>query len=273
MTKVVVIVVVYNKNVNDSTSLDCLKDQTFNNFKLIVWDNSPKSFSLTDVEQLELTFANTVYKSTPENLGLSSIYNSVLAEYAEEFNILVVFDQDSIFEKNYIENVVEAYEINNSIAVYVPLVYSGLNYHSPKPDIPILRRFWTAAAGRVYSSNYRLNSINSGNALNIKVLKNLNFKFDEKLRFYGVDNFLFRYIYKHDASVFVMKKKLKQSLATREISNNYELYARYVDVIEAYRQVYFPCHFNLWKIFAALHIFMMFCSKREKFFLKLFRLL
>jgi len=273
MTKVAVLVVLYKKKLEESSTLDFLQDQTYKNFKLIIWDNSPKPIFLDEIEEFDARFPGFTYKSSPENIGLSCIYNNILSQCEGRFDILIVFDQDSSFGKNYIQNVVDAYEKNNKVAVYIPMVYSGLIYHSPKPDLPVLRRFWTASGGRMYTANFRLNSINSGNALNIESLKNINFKFNEELRFYGVDNFLFRYIYKNHGCIFVMNQKLTQSLATREISDNYELYMRYRDVIEAYKRVYFPSRFNIWKLFAILHILKMFMAKRDKQFLKLFGLL
>jgi hypothetical protein len=270
MTSVVALVVLYQTSVDHSTSLQCLSEQNTKNFKLLVWDNSNVPLSPRELEKLHLKFESVVYKSTPDNLGLAAIFNAVLSEYTQYVDILITFDQDSKFANNYIQLVINTYKINPAM-LYVPLIFHGTKYHSPRPDFPGVRRFWYPQANRMLSSIWRLNSINSGNAFNVSAFRSLNFKFDEKLRFYGVDNYLFRYLYKNKIDIFVLNSVLKQSFSIFEIEDNITLYKKYNDVIDAYKQVYFPKGVNLWTFFAALHIFRLSFIKRDKVFLKLLR--
>lgn len=271
MTKVAVLVVLYETVIEESYTLNCLLDQALKKFKLFIWDNSRKPISLADQQALRIKFDDISYNSTPQNIGLSVIYNDMLATCADNYDLLIIFDQDSFFEKNYLETIVHDYKKSNVYAVYVPLVFSRLKYHSPRPDMPIIRRFWKASGGRDYSSVLRLNSINSGNALNINVLRSIKFRFDENLKFYGVDNFLFRSLYKMGLGVFVSNIRLNQSLFIQDPSSNDELFSRYTQVIAAYRQVYFPQGLNLWKVFAVFHILALAISRRDRKFLSLIR--
>lgn len=268
MTKVAVLVVLYEIDPNDSSSLNCLGDQKYEKFKLFIWDNSRKPFPLVELKALKKKFTNISYSNTPQNLGLSVIYNKVLAECADSYDLLMIFDQDSYFAKDYIDTIVHDYQKKNSCAVYVPLVFSRLKYHSPRPDMPLIRRFWRSSGGRSYSAIARLNSINSGNALNISILRKIKFAFDEGLSFYGVDNFLFRTLYKMGLGIFVSNACLNQSLFTQDPPSNDALFKRYEQVMEAYKKVYFPQGLNLWKLFAIFHILGLAVSRRDmKFFL------
>jgi len=273
MTRIAVAVVLYKMNPNESSSLTCLLDQTFQKFNMFLWDNSPEPLSVSYIQDLSRRLFDISYESTPENVGLAYIFNKLLIRCATDHDLLVVFDQDSSFDKKYIATLVRDYEQHKSFPAYIPIVYNREAYHSPRPDIPLLRRFWKASGGRSYSPRVRLNSINSGNALNIRILQDLGFRFDESLLFYGVDNFLFRSLYKRGRGVFVSSARLNQSLATRDLSTNDDLYARYQAVIIAHKRVYFPHSFNLWKAFAALHILALAVSRRDRQFVQLLSLL
>ena len=273
MTRIAVAVVLYKTNPNESSTLSCLLDQTFQNFNVFLWDNSSRPLSLSDIEDLRRKFVDLTYESTPENLGLAHIYNELLSRCANDHDLLVVFDQDSSFDREYIATLAREYEQNKSFPAYIPVVYSHQVYHAPRLDIPILARFWKARGGRSYSARARLNSINSGNALNVRVLQDLGFRFDEDLLFYGVDNFLFRSLYRRGLAVFVSNARLDQSLATLDLSTDDDLYARYQAVIIAYKKVYFPTRFNLWKAFGALRILKIAVSRRDPQYLRLLSLL
>lgn len=273
MTRIAVAVVLYKTNPNESSTLNCLLDQTFQNLSIFLWDNSPQPLASFHIEDLRRKFVDLTYESTPENLGLAHIYNELLSRCTNDYDLLVVFDQDSSFDKAYIATLARDYEQNKSFPAYIPVVYSRQAYHAPRLDIPILARFWKARGGRSYSAGARLNSINSGNALNIRVLQALGFRFDENLLFYGVDNFLFRSLYQRGLGVFVSHARLDQSLATLDLPTNDDLYARYQAVIIAYKKVYFPQRFNLWKAFGALRILKLAVVKRDPQFLRLLSLL
>jgi GT2 family glycosyltransferase len=273
MTRIAVAVVLYKTDPNASSTLISLVSQTFRQFKVFLWDNSPQPLSLSDIQDLSTRFVDLTYESTPENLGLAHIYNELLTKSADDYDLLIVFDQDSSFDKEYIATLARDYEQNKTFPAYIPIVYSQQTYHAPRRDIPIVARFWKASGGRSYSAGARLNSINSGNALNIRVLQNLGFRFDENLRFYGIDNFLFRSLYRGGLGVFVSNARLDQSLATLDVSTDDDLYARYQAVIIAYKKVYFPTRFNLWKAFGALRILKIALSRRDPQYLRLLSLL
>jgi len=273
MTRIAVAVVLYKTNPNESSTLNCLLDQTFQDLNVFLWDNSPRPLSISDIEALRRRFVDFTYESTPDNLGLAHIYNELLDRCAADHDLLVVFDQDSSFNQEFVATLARDYERNKSFPAYIPIVFSQQAYHAPRLDVPILARFWKASGGRSYSARARLNSINSGNALNIRVLQNLGFRFDEGLLFYAVDNFLFRSLYKRGFGVFVSHARLDQSLATLDPPPNDDLYARYQSGIIATKKVYFPQRFNLWKAFVALRILKFALSRRDPRYLRLLTLL
>lgn len=269
MTRIAVAVVLYKTHPAESSTVTCLLDQALRDFRVFLWDNSPQPLSSFDVGNLRSQFADLHYESTPGNQGLARIYNELLTRCANDCDLLIVFDQDSVFNKDYLITLARDYELNDAFPAYIPIVYSRQRYHAPKSDIPFLARYCTVRGGKGYSARARLNSINSGNALNIKLLRAHGFRFDENLLFYGVDNFLFRSMYRRGLGVFVSSARLDQSLATLDPPTNDDLYARYQAVFVAYKRVYFPHGFNLWKAFGVLRILKLAVSRRDPQFLRL----
>jgi len=268
--RICVLVVLYCLDPTKSMTLKCLEFQRSRDFKLYIWDNSP--IGLTDGQKNNLfkCFPGAVYISTPENLSLSIIYNNIIANLNVENDLLVTFDQDSFISQEYISKIHHYSEEYPAIPVLIPIIHSGGGvYHSPRPDIPFIRRFFKFSGNKIYGFKYRINSLNSGNVLNIRSLVNAGFKFDEALMFYGVDNSLFRYLYQNRYPVFVIPEVLVQSLAINEIQDHELLIARYKGIISGIKAVYFRDGFNIWSVITCIHVLSVAIRKRSFSYLRL----
>ena len=270
MAKLIVCVVIFQIKPSSSETVKSLITQNFNNFHLIIHDNSDCQTSDDQRKYLALNFRNHTYRHTGCNNGLAFIYNDVLKSSVKNYDLLITFDQDTRFDNDYLDKVADCYVRCNKFFLYVPIVESQSQYHSPKPDVPLVRKFWKAKGNTEYHPKFRLNSINSGNAINIKLASNLSFKFDENLLFYGVDNYLFRYLYKNNMPLYVIDSTIIQSLSVFETPDHGALLTKYKSIMVAYKYVYFNNGFNIWKIFAILHILKLSLYKLDVRFLKLF---
>lgn len=272
--RICILVVLYCLDPTKSITLKCLKSQRSSDFKLYIWDNSPIGLTDAQEDSLSKSFPSVEYINTPENLGLSIIYNRIISNLNVENDLLVTFDQDSYISKEYISKVHDYSAEYPAIPVLIPIIHleSGV-YHSPKPDIPFVRRFFKFSGGRVYGYKYRINSLNSGNVLNIRALANAGFKFDEVLMFYGVDNSLFRYLYQNRYPVFVIPEVLVQSLAINEIRDCEILIARYESIVSAIKAVYFRGGFNIWSVITCFHVLGVAIRKRSFSYLRLINII
>ena len=130
MSKFLILIVLYECKVKQSLSyISLLKSLEYlSNSKLILWDNSPSNqFIDTD----NISFLQSVeYIHTPENMSLSKIYNRVIQEN-EEYDYMIILDQDSSFSSDYLEKLNSAIIKHSSINLFLPLIKSKQTIVSP----------------------------------------------------------------------------------------------------------------------------------------------
>lgn len=193
-------------------SIVSMNRQLLDHLKLVIWDNSP-----IDFYQIQSNVIDYDYYRTPENCSLSVIYNRVLDHY-NQARSLFIFDQDSKLTQDYFALMKDALKKNLDIGLFVPYVLYGHLIVSPGDYFIYKGRYWKKLhLGRVSSKNKLC--IASGMMINIALIKSYNIRFDEHLKFYGIDSqFVLDYSYKNPY-FFIINYSLEHNLSLYEKEN------------------------------------------------------
>ena len=182
--KLLALIVVYGCDPTDTSSMRSLVRCESGKCKLriIVWDNSPRSHDV-DWTALGQTGA---YISTPGNLGLSMIYNQVIAQHLQPDEHLLLLDQDSELPTDFLEKAATAIDANPTVDLFLPMVRANNRWASPVTYLCGWGRQWRAGVVGCIPST-RVCAINSGMIISSAYLLGSFPGYDERLRFYGTD--------------------------------------------------------------------------------------
>ncbi|MCG8706884.1 glycosyl transferase [Brenneria sp. 4F2] len=187
---IVILVVLYNKKIEDSTTIRTLCENNLNKTTLIIHNNGPHAVDFPDSisRKIKEKFDDVIFLNTTENKPLSFLYNDTIDKYdsTEKF---VFFDDDS--------------QVTDS---FVRALYAD-DYDIEMPRIISLSDnliYYPQANGKVVQEDdeldpFNLFSIGSGLIIHRRLIdkfrKNRIKLFDEHYALYGVDFSLFRNIY------------------------------------------------------------------------------
>jgi len=211
VSKFLILIVLYECKVKESLSyISLLKSsEHLGNSKLILWDNSP---SVQSIDTNKIRFLQHVeYIHTPENMSLSKIYNHVIQEN-EEYDNMIILDQDSSFSSDYLEKLNGAIIKHPSINLFLPVIKSKETIVSPGDYKVFKGSYWKKEKYGIINAKNIL-AINSGMAINFNYLKNTYKGYDERLRFYGTDTFFMREYSKDNNFLFVIDYVLQHNSA------------------------------------------------------------
>ncbi|MDC8784105.1 hypothetical protein [Roseateles koreensis] len=232
--RVLALVVVYGADPLKTTSLCTLLATDFprSNLRILVWDNSPSPLN----NIAPLTDAGVAYRSTPENLGLSVIYNHVIKTDLQDGEHLLLLDQDTTLPTNFLARCDAAVRQHPDIALFLPMIRANSNWVSPLSYALGWGRYWPAPkAGRM--SSRKICAINSGMLISSTYLKEACPGYDERLRFYGTDTqFMLDYM-DRCAELVVLDLHLEHDLSffSDSVQNRAE---KFNTMRAAYRYIY-----------------------------------
>ncbi|MGX5820038.1 hypothetical protein ACWKWU_17710 [Chitinophaga lutea] len=210
----VVLVVVFKRGLEDSQTLMALREQQglFPGAVLHVWDNSPQPFLHLDMLKEAFPALRLEYTHTPENYPLSRIYNSIIDEYRHTGRYLVLLDHDTELTSDYWK---EANELTQNSSekknLILPVIIAGDRIVSPAKLYHFLGRHFQAAPSGDIPSRY-LSAINSGMIISLDYFQRSGFRYDERLRFYGTDDYFMKEFQRKEERCFVMTARLYHSL-------------------------------------------------------------
>ncbi|MCP6203575.1 hypothetical protein NL465_22515 [Klebsiella pneumoniae] len=202
---ITIIVVIYDKELIESSTLKSIYDSIDGNCNLVIVNNGPTSAMVNDIfyKKLERKFNVLDYYEFLDNKPLSILYNDMIKNYKSDYYIIL--DDDSILGEDYIT------EYNaigqNDYDILTPRIRSvtdGCIYY-PIENKRIINDKQEYLTGDVFS-------IGSGLIISqkfiAKIISNYGDFFDEKYAFYGVDMSIFRRILlMKDKQMFQIKAK------------------------------------------------------------------
>lgn len=187
-----VLIVVYGYDPIATISLKTLLAAEFprEQMRVLIWDNSPQPVG----DRLALINIGVDYFSTPENLGLSVIYNRVIAEYLHYGEYLLLLDQDTSLPTDFMLVCEAAVRQHSDIDLFLPMIWANNSWISPLTYVMGWGYYWRhPRVGRMASR--KICAINSGMLISASYLKNDFPGYDERLRFYGTDTqFMLEYV-------------------------------------------------------------------------------
>ncbi len=182
--EILALIVVYGESPLQTASFHTLAAAAGTNVRVLIWDNSPLA---QPPKAIEPAWADRLtYVSTPENLGLSTIYNRVIASHLRENEFLLILDQDSHLPPDFFARAAEAIAAHPDIDLFLPMVRAHERWVSPLTFFCGWGRYWPAPR-RGLQPAARCAAINSGMLVSARYLKGDYPGYDERLRFYGTD--------------------------------------------------------------------------------------
>lgn len=211
------IVVSYNQEVENSPVIMAYLDSQLLTRDLIVVDNSTDHHK-KNLNQKYCENLNINYLDMNGNVGLSKAYNKALKS-TEELNKdcwYMIFDQDTIIDKEYFNVVLKSIQSTKEIKIHVPIVYSKNGLFSPLKIKKDKFLAFDVKAG-IYE---QLACINSGVVVHSSIYRDFGL-YDEELFLDLVDYNFFKQIYKVNPNfkIKVMDYSLQQNFSGERFEN------------------------------------------------------
>ena len=236
LRELTIIVVLYNKKINESDTLISLLDFNFSHTKLIIHNNGPEEVFVTDYwsEKFNDKFSDFQLINCIENKPLSILYNECIENERDSKRFLIL-DDDTILNSDMLQ------------------CASTLNYHLELPKIISTndgKPYYPLLKGEVIKKNELclsgndVVSIGSGLIINSKLIdlfeKHAEKLFDESFALYGVDSSFFRKlsrISKLENIVIASHTYINHSLSRVEKKQAiYETKERVIDIAISFRR-------------------------------------
>lgn len=216
------IIVIYNTDLKDSRTYKSLLGKR-PDMPLLVYDNSP--------EPLNAKYAGgrILYHNDRSNGGVSAAYNygCRLAEDQGSFDGLLLLDDDTLFDEDYIDKLTEAMSRNIDVDVFAPTVLYGKN----QPFSPVKFSFLKSRGVRLKSGRHSLSQylpINSGTCVRIEAFKRAG-GYNERIRLDFADFDFFSRIKRFNNTFCVV-----DSIAHQRFSNDETDVDKLIERFECY---------------------------------------
>lgn len=216
MVEINILIVIYNKLLNESETMQSLKNCKGINkgdILLHIWNNSSKPLHIEELEWMKSNFSNCKFSIYEDGINhyLSYVYNKMITVVSTE-SVLILLDHDSILPASFLQDVNKAVfdEKNADINLFLPLIFSHENVVSPAYEKLFQHSFDKSHVGRVESRD--LMAINSGMCVRSVYLKTKFPGYNPRLKFYATDNdFMLKYR-KNNKYAYVLPSVIKHSL-------------------------------------------------------------
>lgn len=179
-----IVCVLYNELISRIRSIDtflCAVNE-FKHVKLIVLDNSKEEIEQENLKLWKSTYSETIiYSSNNGNVGLSKAYNNALKMIPDDSYWIMISDDDTLFSKEYIYNVIKAAAINKT-DIISGIVNSSKKIISPAKKLGIPTKYINEPG--IHSNIF---CINSGLTIKSNVYDKIGL-YDEHLFLDGIDH-------------------------------------------------------------------------------------
>lgn len=223
MSDLLISIVIYNKNILDLTILKSLHNERIDIF---IYDNSNLPQEVPVLENVKI-----FYEHDEKNSGVSRAYNQAYKK-AKELNkkLLLVLDQDSSFELNFIEQYMKMCEVYKNDFLYTPIVCdeNKTKIYSPA--------FLSNFVGKtqsfenfVYKEIYSLDGqsvINSGLMVPLELFERVG-GYNEKLKLDFSDIYFIEKYKEINQKIILVNVYLKHSISGDERKDYFKEYSRF----------------------------------------------
>lgn len=276
MDKILFLCVVYATPPENSSTIKSLSTIEFEKEKIepfvYVWDNSKEGYNTENVKSLfsRHTFLTT---HTGRNESLSTIYNLVIDKYNNKIDWIIILDDDSVLDNEYIKCVKDFILLSkssNDVKVAVPKIYNNNIMISPGKVEGVRGKILsTISSGVVNEEN--IVSMMSGTVISINDTDHLP-RFDERLKFYGVDTKFFLDLDKSGYKKYILPYIMEHKSALRDTSLPLqEQFNRFDNLFKARKIIYEAVPNYKFRLFLYKFLFSIKASmlRRSLIFLKL----
>ncbi|PRD16798.1 glycosyltransferase family 2 protein [Pantoea coffeiphila] len=205
--KIAIVVVLYNKEINESATIRTLVEKGLNNVYLTIHNNGPKNIA-APTEFLELLSLRCIVVNVEnciENKPLSNLYNDFIESHAD-FDKFILLDDDSEITQSFMDSIEKDdydLEIPKIVSRVDNQVYYPISNGHVITDDCFLDVQGTSSIGSGLLFTKRL--VNVFSKHNLKL-------FDENYALYGVDVSLFRRMWNLNRKGEVFKLKTSSSI-------------------------------------------------------------
>ncbi len=216
-----VVIVIYNKHCQASSTCQCLAEIA--GINVIIVDNSTQD---NDNESFALAHEWT-YISMNGNEGLAKAYNRAVEAIAQPDALVCLFDDDSHIDDNYFTNMANAAVADESATVFLPQVYDKHGLMSPS----IVNGFKvrrTSDTTEVTQAN--ITGINSGMAVRRRVFDE--YRYDERYFLDYIDHSFIRDMKKRSQRIVVTEARLTHSVFFENTEENFEAIAKRMQIFK-----------------------------------------
>jgi hypothetical protein len=213
MKNFTILVCLYEKDIKSSDTLKSLLENhmVLKDSNIYIWDNSVNVMVSSQLCFLNESFNNLTYTHTPENLTLAKIYNKIASNQINKNDYLILLDDDSILPVNFFQEIFSQTKKYNKINLFLPQIHTGDKLISPAKDFILKTAYFKKLEKGVLSSN-QVTAINSGMIISNRVFLD-GFRYDERLRFYGTDNyFMYNFSLKY-SEIYVLDTIIHHDLS------------------------------------------------------------
>lgn len=217
--RLLILVVLYRRDCSASETLRSLAAcrKALEDSLVVVWDNSPEPADEEQTAWLGRSLPRAAYFHDAANPGLASVYNRIIHRYlkletAGAFDCLVLFDCDSEVDPAFFAELECARTEHPDIPLFLPLVISHGRIVSPANLYGCQGFCWKKKRSGLMRARHRT-AINSGMAISVSYLREAFPGYDERLRFYGTDNFFMREYGKTNCQFAVLNCTVQHDLS------------------------------------------------------------
>lgn len=234
-SKILILVVNYNLSIKESKTLINLKNNKnliLDNWTIFCWDNLPLNSNLKIFKQ-EFEGIKKVYIGSKKNESLMNIYNNAIEKYKDEYDYLILLDNDTDITEDYLNEIKDLVNQNTKLNLILPKIINQNIVYSPQLSFPtkIKRRKFFDKEEYGLKSSKDIFAINSGMVIATDYLKKTNFKYDERLKFYGTDNYFINNYEKNEEQFYMMKTIINHSFSMHEKEQLEKILWRFEDYL------------------------------------------
>ena len=170
MKKIFAIVVIYKEEFYSTTVYKHLLSKHIDKggLRFLVYDNSPEPMNRVE----EIAKNGGFYIHNCKNSGVSTAYNegARIAEKIDGINYLLLLDQDTIFESDFVEKIEKAISSDEDCNLFVPFITYGKNI----PFSPTKKSLKGSSGVKLEEGEYELLKycpVNSGACVKLSIFK------------------------------------------------------------------------------------------------------